>query len=201
MLTAYSKLAQKFKSMNFTRKRCEYLFRQSTIVQRDVNYIYSGLFIGLITSFELFLEEYFIGLLCGIYTTQNVHPIVIYPNKISCKNVLTGGKKYIDWLPYNTTITRAKIFFKNGKDPFSKISDHYKEILNDAYKIRNCLAHNSDHANSVFQNKVLIKHRYITKDEKKPIGFLRGNHSSSPPTTRYEFFTRSILGAGKDITT
>ena len=105
-----------FNNIEFTRKKMERLFDKKLIVRRDIEIIYTGLFIDSLTYFESFIEELFINLLIN----DSIHPsgAVKAKHKFNttkiCREIIYAGKRYVDWFPYEFTIKRAEIFLKNG---------------------------------------------------------------------------------------
>lgn len=176
-------------SLNFTRKKMEKLFIEKQLVRRDIEQVYSGLFIDSITAFERNIENLFFGLL----VKRLVHPSVsIVPriNVISDKiaqEVVNGNKKYLDWLPYETTKSRANTFFKNGA-PFSSLLSADTSTIEEIMAIRNYLVHKSTHSRKQFINKV-IGSLSVQPREKTPAGFLRGiKHITPTHQTRLEYY-------------
>src|SRR5688572_26488899 len=99
-----------------TRKRTEELFVNGDLVRRDIEIVYSGLYMEAITSFERFIEELFMSLLCNrvAHSSKRVKTRVTFESIDLVRAMLVGERSYIDWLPYHYTIKRAKAYFKNG---------------------------------------------------------------------------------------
>jgi len=55
---------------------------------------------------------------------------------------LTAGQKYLDWAVPGNVRDRAKLFFEDGK-PFHEPMANQAQIISDAQKIRNMIAHDS----------------------------------------------------------
>jgi hypothetical protein len=195
----FYEFAGHLKSTNYTRAKSEALFSFKRIVKRDVSLIYSGLFIDAVTSFEQFIEKLFVGLLVGrISHSLRVKPLAKFKSSKICKEIICNERPYVDWLPYDKTLKKAKIYFEDG-EPFSLVDSSYIKKLRDMSIIRNSLAHKSEFAQSKFIN-IIKSVPYLTTEEKRPIGFLRGAHISSPViVSRYEGYMGTLLGVSKRL--
>lgn len=138
-------------NIEFTRKKMERLFRKKLIVKKDIEVVYNGLLLDALTCFENFIEDLFINLLIA----DSVHPSFAVKAKHKfnstkiCREIIYAGKNYIDWLPYDFTIKRAKIFLKNGK-PFTNLDKADRKVLTQISYIRNAIAHKSRHSIKMF---------------------------------------------------
>ena len=75
------------------------------------------------------MEELFVGLLTGGVTPgRNVHPRVTFRSAAIARDVMLGGKTYVDWLPYHFTEKRAGAFFRGGQ-PFCSLDKDDKKSL------------------------------------------------------------------------
>jgi len=174
------------KSLNLTRQKMEVLARGRLLVRRDIEQAYEGLYLDAFTSMEHFLEQLFLGLLTARWQlpVSKCVPRVIFRSPAVCRDVVIGGRPYVDWLPYEHTEKRAAAFFRNGL-PFCSLQAADKDAIRKCYHIRNAIAHGSDHAKSQFEAKVLGNARLLPR-ERTPAGYLRSQFLSSPPVTRYE---------------
>ena len=202
-----NKLISHLANIEKTRKKSEELLRSGTLTNRDVNVIYSGLFLEAVVSFERFIEDLFTDLLSKRvnHPSKKVKPKTFFQSAIIARNVLLGERSYLDWLPYNKfTSRRAKRFFQNGL-PFTgldnlidtnihpSIDKKVDTITENISIIRNALAHKSAHSLETFEKRILSLRHALHSREKNPIGYLRGLHSSHPtPTTRYEQIINDI---------
>lgn len=187
-----TQLSGHLNNLEYTRKKMEVLFSKKQIVERDLNVVYAGLFLGAVTSFETLLEDLFLDLLTGRtkHISSKVRNKVTFSSTTVCRSIIYGGKKYVDWLPYNYTTGRAEIFFKEGL-PFSAIEKADNNTLQEIMYIRNVLAHNSKHALKVFENMV-IGSRTLLPKERTPVGYLRRPIAASPPQTQYEVYVAEL---------
>lgn len=201
------KLISHLANIDKTRKKSEELLNEGKLVNRDIDLIYSGLFIEAVTSFERFIEDLFIKLLSEkvIHPSKKVKLITTFKTTIIARHILHGGRQYLDWLPYERyTKKRAKAFFINGipftgldkginTDITPSIDKKIERITERISIIRNVLAHKSLQSFHRFQSEIIVSSGALRSKEKKPIGYLRGLHSIHPtPTTRYEQIINEI---------
>jgi hypothetical protein len=138
-----------------------------------------------VTSFEALLEELFVGLLTGgISPGAKIHPRVTFQSHAVARDVMLGGRAYVDWLPYHFTDNRADAFFRGGV-PFSNLDKANKRELDRMITIRNAVAHQSRSARKKFEDEVLGV-APLLPIERTPAGFLRSVFRLAPPQTRYE---------------
>lgn len=138
-----------------------------------------------VTSFEGLLEELFVGLLSGSITpTRSTRPRVTFRSPAVARDVMLGGKPYVDWLPYHYTEKRAEAFFRAG-EPFSKLTKPEKNSLERMLTIRHAVAHQSRSARKKFENEVIAASPLLPS-ERTPAGFLRSVFTVTPPQTQYE---------------
>jgi len=163
----------------------ENLFLTKAIVKRDVETVYEALFLRSVTSFEAFLEELFIAILQGSaqYPQNRVSIRMTTKSTDALMEILLQGDKYLDWLPFNKTESRAKLYLAHGR-PFSELDDAAKSKIKTIMYIRNAIAHKG-HAVKVFQEKV-IGSQPLLPGEKKPAGFLRAPTNAG--TVRFEIY-------------
>ncbi|MBI4848818.1 MAG: hypothetical protein HY808_09630 [Nitrospirae bacterium] len=202
-----NKLSSHLANIEKTRKKSEELLKVGILANRDVDVIYSGLYIEAVVSFERFIEDLFIDLLSQRvkHSSKKVKPKIFFKSATLARNVLLGERSYIDWLPYEKfTKKRAKRFFENGL-PFTgfdighdtsmqpSIDKRIEKSTDKISIIRNVLAHKSSQSFKRFQKEIISSTGGLHSKEKKPIGYLRGIHSHHPvPTTRYEQMINEI---------
>ena len=197
--TLFRKLTGHFKYLEKTRKKSEQLFSKKIIVRRDIEIIYAGLFLDVVTSFEGFIEDLFLKLLVddSIHPSRSVKAKFNFNNITNSRTVVCSGKNYINWFPYDLTIKRAKIFFKSGK-PFTNLELNDKKRLEEILYIRNALAHRSNYSIKVFKRNV-ISGLPLTSKETTVTGFLRSLYASNPPQTRYEYYVFQLSYLGRKL--
>jgi len=179
----------------------EHLLNTGVIVRRDIEQIYKGLYIDAVCSFENFLEDLFIGLLVGRYTPSSRHivPRVKFTSPIIARDVILSGKRYVDWLPYNLTMERAKAFFRNGR-PFTTLTPTDRQLTEQICIIRNALAHDSEYANKIFEKKIVNSMALAPRD-RNPSGYLRSEFRIAPVQTRFENLTIEMSGIARKLCT
>jgi len=169
-----------------TRLKMETLLGKGIIVRRDIEQIYNGLYLDAVCSFERFIEVLFIGLLVGRFNHPSSHviPRVTFKSDMVARDVVVGGNRYVDWLPYDRTEQRAKAFFRNGL-PFTSFQSQDKQLIEQIFYIRNAIAHKSNYSKKIFERHV-IGSISIDPRDRNPAGFLRTKFRISPVQTHYE---------------
>lgn len=172
------------RTLEWTRTKLERLYNQGLLVRRDVERVYEGLYLDAITSFEASIETLFIRILTERITLRGVVAKVSFrSSRVAREVLLGGGRKYLDWFPYEWTEKRARAYFRGGR-PFTNLTRADKTTINEMLLIRNAIAHKSPHANARFQQ--LVAGYPLLGREKTPAGFLRSR--IDPTTTRYQFY-------------
>ena len=143
-ITLHNESKKKINLINRTRQRFENAQNNNYITDEDIIEAYAGLYLELFTAFEGILEELFLGLITGTVTHVNndVERLIRITPSIKAIDILLSGKRYLDWLPYESTLERAKIYLKDKK-PFSFLINTNTNKLSQYYKIRNAIAHKS----------------------------------------------------------
>ena len=162
------------RSLDMTRRKMERLLVTKQIVVRDINQIYAGLYLDAIASFEKMIEDLFIGLATGRLASNSVQivPLISFANNISVRPAIFGGRGYVDWLPYDNTESRARVFFRKGIPFTSSLDGNDKQRIRTFGYIRNAIAHRSDYSKRVFENRVLANQN-LMRGEMSPAGYLR----------------------------
>jgi hypothetical protein len=168
-----------------SRAKLERLLISGHVTRHDVSLFYEGTFLRTVTSLESLMEELFVGLLTGGITPgRNVHPRVTFRSAAIARDVMLGGKPYVDWLPYRHTENRASAFFRGGQ-PFCNLDKADVKSLDRILAIRHAVAHQSRAARRKFEDEVLGSAPLLPA-ERTPAGFLRSVFSVTPPKTQYE---------------
>lgn len=203
MPRAANRLAASFvghlRSLEWTRSRMESLMTSHQIVRRDIERVYEGLYLDAITSLENLIESLFIGLLTGNLNTSSSRTVsrVSFRSQKVAREVVYGGRRYVDWIPYNQTEQRAKAFFRNGV-PFTSLSSPYKKDLEQIVLIRNTIAHRSNHSIRTFERYV-IGSLPLTPRERTPAGFLRSIYRIAPRQSRFEQYMFLLARIAHDL--
>ena len=185
--------------LDITREKMERLFTNGVIVRRDIEQVYVGLYMDCMTSLETVFEDLFVGLLSGRYfvSSRSNIALITFRNRRAVRPMVYGGRRYVDWIPYDQTIDRAKIFFQNG-EPFTNLNAAQRQFIEQCALVRNALAHKSMHAKRRFENGVL-GNQQLTPRERTPAGYLRGTFRVAPTQTRYEHFTMSMAAIAQTL--
>ena len=184
-----------------TRAKMQRLLNQGTIVRRDIEQVYEGLYLDVITSFEQFIENLFIGLLVGrvSVSSPSVVPRVSFKSDRVARDVVFAGRKYVDWLPYDNTENRPTIFFRKGL-PFTSLEPQEKQLLQQFCYLRNAIAHESAHSRRMFEEHV-VGSLTLSPRERTPSGYLQEVFRITPHQTRYEHAVIEIAAIAKKICT
>lgn len=168
-----------------SRAKLERLLLSGHVTRHDVSLFYEGIFLRTVTAFESLMEELFVGLLTGrIIPGSGVHPRVTFLSTTVARDVMLGGRAYVDWLPYHHTDKRATAFFRAGR-PFCNLDNAERRSLERMFTIRHAVAHQSRAARSKFEKEV-IGAAPLLPTERTPAGFLRSVFRAMPPQTQYE---------------
>jgi hypothetical protein len=189
-------LAIKYNRLEIIRSKLESLHQRNEITESEISTLYEVLFLNTYTSFEVFLDELFFGLLVErnrLKTAQrDIHPLIkLKSQKVARKIVTLPNYNYIDWFPYKKTSKMAEKYFRKGR-PFTKLDIGETGHLGILYVIRNAIAHKSEHSLNEF--KTLIgENRVLRAGERNPGGYLRGVFRTAPNQTRYENYVAKTL--------
>ncbi len=191
-------LAGHFRRLDSTRRKLEKLFFEGEIKRHDIEQVYVGLYLDAIVSFERFIEELFLGLLVGrLSLPSKVHPRVTFQSDNVARDVVCGGKNFVDWFPYDSTEKRAHAFFRAGL-PFTILDKPEKKTIEQLMFVRNALAHKSRHSLSRFEEMVL-GNLPLTGKERSPAGYLRSSFRTAPDQTRYENLVMEMAQIAKKL--
>lgn len=200
--TMHKKFVGRINNINSTRKKCEKLYEKHFINRDDIYLYYSGLYIEMITSVELYIERIFINLLCQNYVLRSskCKPKLLVKSNRQARDIVLAGNKYIDWLPYDKTLKLADIYFQKGR-PFSLVSKQDVRFLDFALCVRHSIAHKSKHSEKRLKQELEQRFVYLTDKEKHSIPFLRSMYSHSPATTYYEYIMSNVIRVVGGIST
>ena len=185
---ALKKFHKNLHSLEQTRKRIENLHSSKSIRSGDADSIYEALFLRAVTSFEGFLEELFIGILSDYkkYRRRGISLRMKVTSAAALQEILLQGNRYLNWLPFDQTERRAKLYLKEGR-PFSQLPEKDKSMITTITTIRNAIAHKSKHALSEFDRKVIASRNLLPR-ERVPGGYLRSSVTISPPVNQFEVY-------------
>jgi len=166
----------------------------------DVEQIYSGIYLDAFVSLERFIEDLFLGYVSGQVTlpTKAAKPLVTISPSSKAKEVMLGGKNFLDWIPYDAnTKKRAQIYF-NGNSSFLSLSKQDENLLGQLHQIRNALAHRSTHSIGVF-HRLVVGNLPIVPRDKRPGNFLRTIFRANPSQTRLQYYLFEMLEIAKRL--
>lgn len=178
--------------LDHTRRRMERLFSKRRVTLTDISSVYEALFLKAVTLLESFLEELFFAVLHGKCSlgSHRARPCVHAPTrKKQMTTIIFGRDKYLDWIPYQKTLDRAKLYLVKGR-PFSNLPDQLKSDIKQISLIRHAIAHRSAHSQSEFRN-TLIGNAPLRAREKTPSGFLRSRITSA--NNRFQVYMGKIV--------
>jgi hypothetical protein len=185
-----TRFLRKIQGVERTRARVEKLCVRQQLTIRDVESLYEGLFLRSVTAFEGLIECVFFQALRGQIRTSTVGGKITATSNAVLRDVLLDGKDYLEWLPYNRTLDRARRYLRGGR-PFTHIENDDLGKLTQITRIRNAVAHSSKHAKEVFRKKVIVNVALLPR-EQTPAGFLRSLFRSAPAMTRFEMFLAEL---------
>lgn len=183
--TLAKELVGHLRRLDSTRKKLEGIFQSGKIKRHDIEQVYVGIYLDAIVSFERFVEALFFGYLTGrLIIPASVGRRVAIASDAVARDIVLGGRNYVDWLPFDHTDKRAALYFRNGL-PFSGLTNTERATIKNLMVIRNALAHKSSHSLKQFE-RVVLAGLALTGPEKTPAGYLRSSFRMYPSQTRYE---------------
>ena len=163
--------------------RLERLHSEGRLSRGDVARAHAGALLGFYTFTEQSIERLFLGILMGRFATSGgATALVRIKSEVVARSVVSGGRRYVDWLPYEHSRKRAEAFFSTGR-PFADLSPADTAAFERLTIIRNAIAHQSTFAAKRFK-RVFVEGRALPPDQQGPIGYLMGQHR--PGVTRFE---------------
>ncbi len=113
-------------------------------------------FMNIVSAWEEFVQSCFIRYMAGA-SSENCPRLRMGP----CQSLKHAGQvlmrrsnfdfesDYISWTPWNQVVDRAKIFFEGGL-PFAAVNASTQKHVDDAFKLRNRVAHSSEKCRTDF---------------------------------------------------
>ncbi len=192
-ISLFNTFKNKITILDKIRKKQENLYDKNLVVRRDIEEVYSALYIDSLVFLEALIEDLFIGILSGqiISRYSNVKPKIQIKNSKLAREIVYGSGNYFDWFPYNKTEKIAKIYLRNG-NPFTSLDKNEKNDLEKCFIIRNAIAHKSYYSINKF-NKDILAGLILNPRDKKPNAFLRKQFSQNPNTNYYQQYIIKIL--------
>jgi hypothetical protein len=170
---ALTRFTHFLQEIEYTRNRMDDLHLHGHIVKRDVEAVYEALFLRAVTNFEAFLEELFLAILQEkhVYPGKRVQVLMKTKSSAAMMEILLQERAYMDWLPFDKTQNRAKLYLKDGR-PFTDLTAQDRAMLKTISTIRNAIAHRSAHAIEKFKKDVIAGQALLQR-ERTPAGYLR----------------------------
>lgn len=197
MASPRKRLESHISRYNVYRKKNDRLYNKGLISSKDIELVYEVVFFRSFIEFEVFLEEQFIHLLCGnrLANNRKAKPVHVFQSKKLARQIIYSGRNYIDWLPYDRTVTMAKSFFRDGM-PFSGLERVDKQLLERMRVIRNYIAHKSSHTRKLLENAINFP-EHLRPSQKRPAGYLRSSFSQS--MTQCESEMGNLVRIGREL--
>jgi len=194
----YKEFSSKLALLEKTRNKVEMLLQQNHLDRQEVEAVYTGLFIDAFTEFEALIERLFIGLFDGSLKSLAIPAKRRFKvrHKSFSREVVYEGQKYVDWIPYDKTIAKAKRFLIDGV-PFSILDEIEKDNIKRAHLLRNALAHKSDTATKRFLES--INQQALLPHEKTPSGYLRTSPQGSLGLTQFSITINFLSVTAKKL--
>jgi hypothetical protein len=189
--TVAERLAREAKSLEIYTRRTERLFASRYVPRIDLDRAYAAAYMLFYVLLEDAVEELFVGLLTCKLTVgrSGVRPIVPAPNKPVARRLILGGRKYVDWFPFDRhTRPRAEALFVDGK-PFTDLAKADSRFLGRMAVLRNALSHRSGHSVQQFEREFITRNPVpggVPPDQRRPAGYLRGQHATTQSRLDYQ---------------
>lgn len=145
----------------------------------DLGRVYAGGMLNFAATLESSIERLFVGLAVGRLQVTNppATPRVRVGTTQIARELITLGKPFASWLPFEKTQERAEIFFRSGY-PFDRLTPQQLVSFEHVRVIRNAIAHESEVAMVQFKKKILSG-LSLPPSQMSPVGYLRGQHAGS----------------------
>ena len=185
-----SRFQRELKLIQFTRKRIDGLHSSKMIVNRDAEVTYEALFLRLVTSFEAYLEQLFSEVVAGKHNyppARKVSVRITATSDAALKEVMNYGRNYADWLPFERTQKRARVFMDAGR-PFTDLTRNDVAMIDRIYVVRHAIAHRSEFAMKKFKDEIAAQN--LLPRERSPAGYLMSMVSASD--TRFDVYAGEL---------
>lgn len=190
-------IASRARGLNGYVGRIEKVRAARSLSDSDVNRAYAGAFLAFHVAVEHSLERLFLGTVMGrfTYASRSVIPLVSIRSEVVARAIVKGDRKYIDWLPYHLTASRADAFLSGGR-PFADLRKTDTAALERLTVMRNAIAHDSAHALKQFRAQ-FVAGRPLPGSQRSAAGYLRGQHSTGQ--TRFEFMLAETVAVFRHL--
>ncbi len=123
----------------------------------ELDRIYEIAFLKIFTSWEVFLEDSFIALLCGT-KNRKIKPKLIVKkiNEDKAYDLLKGVKEYPDWTNIAKVIEMSELYFVS-QNPLKIPLESFRSTFNEMKTVRNAISHISKEATKKLNNLAINK--------------------------------------------
>jgi hypothetical protein len=176
----------------------ETLHARQKLGATECELLYESAFLYSIARFEGLLNALLGEFVCG-QTSANVghYSLIVPRNRPTFRNVLTGGRPYIELMPFGRCVEISKRFLNNGK-PFSDVDSADQHILAQAVLVRNAIAHRSDTAIKVFRSKVSGVNS-LPANRQQPGAYLRRVYRAHPVASWNDLYLDTLEKVGGQL--
>jgi hypothetical protein len=198
-LSQLTKIGSRYRfTISRLRRACsqvETLFANGGLKCTNCELIYESVFLNAIAHFEALLNELMQEFVCGAPSSRVGCYALINPrSRLVFRVILTGGRAYVDLMPFKDCVEIAKRFLNEGK-PFSEVDESDRNILAQAVLVRNAIAHHSKSALERFQTGVNGVD-LLSPNKRFPGAYLRRVYRAHPTQTWNELYLNTLDKVG-----
>ena len=163
--------------------------------------LYEMAFLRIFLSWESFLEESFLRIMCGYTMSSGNIPVLNQQAEntlISARHTLLRGQPFVSWARPGAIVPRCQAFVTGGSH--ETVIDSSSIRLDHLAHIRDRIAHRSDYARTRFHSATtaIAGRRYLGASAGR---FLRDHDpSASPPERWLGVFGTEVKNLAKQIT-
>ena len=134
--------------------RVDGLVADRSVGETDRDLVYESSFLALVAHFESFLEEILVETVCGEASRKAGRYRLVGPrSRPHFREILYQGRQFVQLLPYGEMLRYARLYLNDGH-PFTDVADDQCDLLSQAVKTRNAIAHRSRTATVKFRRDV-----------------------------------------------
>lgn len=190
----FAKFFRQIRELNWTLANITTAFNGGRLVRRDLSYVYQGVFLQSVVSFELLIESLLLGLVTGqVSHPRPTRPVIRFQDIPKARRIITRGR-YEDWLPYGKLKQISGVYFLDGSNPFDGCPPAHINETQKACHIRNYIAHKSTHAEKVFRNDVVFP-TVLPLGQRDLLGYFMFPHSYS--ANKLEYHVGELVNAAR----
>jgi len=178
-----------------TLGRVEEIRRQRLVLATDLDLIYESSFLTAVAEFESLLFELLVEAGSQARVSVGSARSLMRPrSRLAFRTALLQGRQYVDTLPFRRLQDTASLYLKDG-GPFDAVSLGDRELLAQAYAIRNAIAHRSEASQSKFEKDCPWVDR-LPRNRRRPGPYLQQVVRRSPTIQRrVDIYLTAILSA------